>query len=69
MIVGHSGASRAECSPCTIVQEWSWEMQNAKRKDYPEQLIATKYNETNSEDIDWQPAPRVTPDDVKGNVK
>jgi len=44
-------------------------MQQAKRKEYPEKLIATKYNETNSEDIDWQPAPRVTADDVKGNVK
>jgi hypothetical protein len=44
-------------------------MQQAKRKDYPEKLVSTKYNETNSEDIDWQPAPRLTPDDAKGNVK
>jgi len=50
-------------------QEWSEEKQLKKRKELPAELIETRYNEENAGVLDWEPAPRITPDDTAKNMK
>jgi len=50
-------------------EEWSFARQNEKRKILPQIFTSTQYNEENSAEVDWEPAPRITPDDVAKNTK
>lgn len=50
-------------------QEWSEEKQLSKRKELPKELVDTRYNEENAGISDWEPAPRITPDDTAMNMK
>jgi hypothetical protein len=37
--------------------------------DVEQELIDTRYNEENAGILDWEPAPRITPDDTAMNMK
>jgi len=50
-------------------QDWILIKRNESRKTVPEKLYNSRYQEENTPDFDWTPAPRITQDDISKNMK